>query len=136
MSSRWPSRVATRRRASTHCRVRSLYACRAAPDFSACTRLDATMNCQSAGTGVGVSRSRRNTVAHREGAGREAGIAVDEARLSIPAGVELDADALAEGHGEDRQAAVVDVLANQVHAPGRADHVTSAGGRGGRGHEA
>src|SRR5438874_2050069 len=115
MSSLRPSRLATSRRASSHCRVRSLYACRAPPDFSAGTRLHATMNRQSEGTTVSVSRSGRKSI-------REAH--------------ERDAGTPAEGHGEDGEAAVVDVLADQVHAPGGADQ---AGGRGvdrARGHEA
>src|SRR2546430_12041561 len=46
-------------------------------------------------------------------------IGVDEARPSIRASLERDADTPAEGHGEDGEAAVVDVLADQVRAPGR-----------------
>src|SRR5439155_22996989 len=61
-------------------------------------------------------RSRWDTLAHGEGAGREARLAVDEARRAVGTRLKRDAKALAESHREHGQAAVIDVLTDQVHA--------------------
>src|SRR5205823_14800444 len=78
-------------------------------------------------------RSRWDTLAHGEGAGREARLAVDEARRAVGTRLKRDAKALAESHREHGQAAVIDVLTDQVHAAGRARHAHGTGGGGGGG---